>query len=210
MNKKVIIIGAGGHAKVIADICLLNGDSIVGFLDDVKPDGLFLNFQKLGKVEQYVNYADCEFVVAIGDSFVRERYVNQLKGVTWYTAVHPKAVISAIDTFIGEGTVVMANAVINPGAKVGKHCIINTSSVIEHDNIIGDYVHISVGAKLAGKVEVCNNTWIGVGATVKDTIKIEGKCFIGAGAVVVKNITESGTYVGVPAKLLKKESVDNE
>ena len=91
----------------------------------------------------------------------------------------------------------MPNAVINAGAKIGEHCIINTGAIVEHDNILENYVHISVGAKLAGTVHVGRATWIGIGASVSNNLSI---C---AGAVVVKDITESGTYIGVPARRMK-------
>ena len=94
----------------------------------------------------------------------------------------------------------MANACINSSAKIGKHCIINTGAIIEHDNIIEDYVHISPQVALGGTIKVGENTHVGIGATVKNNIEICSNCIIGAGAVVVKDIIEKGTYVGVPAK----------
>ena len=105
-----------------------------------------------------------------------------------------------MDVEIGQGTVVMANAVINAGARIGAHCIINTSAVVEHDNRIADFVHISVGAKLAGTVSVGKRSWVGIAACVSNNIHICDDCMIGAGAVVIKDIEESGTYVGVPVK----------
>ena len=97
----------------------------------------------------------------------------------------------------------MANASINTSAKIGKHCIINTGAIIEHDNVIEDFAHISPGASLAGTVVIGTCTHIGVGATIKNNIEIANDVVVGAGAVVVKNIGESGVYIGVPAK--KKE-----
>ena len=97
----------------------------------------------------------------------------------------------------------MANTVINPCASIGRHCIVNTASVIEHDDVIADYVHISVGAKLGGTVSVGEQTWVGIGAVVNNNISVYNRCIIGAGAVVVKDIKESGTYVGVPARKIK-------
>ena len=97
----------------------------------------------------------------------------------------------------------MAGAVINPGAQIGIGCIINTSSSVDHDCVVEDYVHISVGAHLSGTVRVGKGTWIGAGAIVSNNINICGGCMIGAGAVVIKDIAEPGTYVGVPAKKLR-------
>lgn len=199
MKERVVIIGASGHGKVIADIILKSGDLVVGFLDD-NPDleDAFIGFPVLGQVHDFVNYIDCKFVIAIGNADIRERIANELD-LEWYTAVHPTAVISNIEVVIGEGTVVMANTVINSNAKVGKHCIINTGAIVEHDNVIEDYAHISVGAKLAGNVTIGRKAWIGIGSQV-----IQGKCvgaetMIGAGATVIVDIKEKGTYVGVPA-----------
>lgn len=200
---EVIIIGAGGHGKVIADIVLSAGNTLLGFLDDGKVGQSHVGFPVLGKQEDYVNYPNAEFLIAVGNAAARQRIAKEMAGVRWHTAIHPTAVISKLDVIIGEGTVVMANAVINPGASIGRHCIVNTAAVVEHDNIIEDYVHISVGAKLAGVVTVGKSTWIGVGAVVKNATAICENCMIGAGAVVVKDIVEPGTYVGVPARRLQ-------
>ena len=199
--QQVIIIGASGHGKVVADTILQSGDQVRGFLDDNPELGeSFIGFPVLGTVDQFVDYPDAKFVVAIGNVKIREKIVEKLAGVSWYTAIHPRAAISSLDTSIGEGTVVMADAVINAGAKIGKHCIINTGAVVEHDNRIEDFAHISVGAKLAGTVHVGKGTWIGIGATVKNNVEICEECMIGAGAVVVSDVYKSGTYIGIPAK----------
>lgn len=95
----------------------------------------------------------------------------------------------------------MANAMINADARVGRHCIVNTSAVVEHDNVLEDFVHISVGAKLGGSVKVGKRTWIGIGATVSNNIEICKDVMIGVGSVVVKNILIKGAYKGVPAKI---------
>ena len=100
-------------------------------------------------------------------------------------------------------TVIMAGAVVNPGASVGKGCIVNTCSSVDHDCRVGDYVHIAVGAHLCGTVAVGEGTWIGAGSTVSNNVSVCGECMIGAGAVVVRDITEAGTYLGVPAKKKK-------
>lgn len=155
MDKNVIIVGAGGHGKVIADTVLLSGNRIVGFLDDDPSIGKsFTGFPVLGRVNDFENYLDCRFVIAIGNADVREKIANRLQGVRWYTAIHPSAVISKLDVRIGEGTVIMANTAVNAGTVIGKHCILNT----EQDNQIDDFVHISVGARLAGTVHVGKKT----------------------------------------------------
>lgn len=206
MSKSVIVIGASGHGKVVADIIRCAGDEVAGFLDDNKKSrNNFIGYPVLGSVTEYEKFLESYFVVAIGNAEIRQKIVGRLQGVKWYTAIHPSAVISQIDVEIGEGTVVMANTVINSGTFIGKHCIINSGAVVEHDNIIEDFVHISVGARLAGTVHVGKRTWIGIGAVVSNNLNICEDCFIGAGGVVVKDIEDSGTYVGIPAKRLKKD-----
>lgn len=195
----VIIIGAGGHGKVVADIVQRSGDRVIGFLDD-NPDAgsILIGSPMLGSVDDYKKYS-AEFVIAIGNADIRRRISQKLSDVSWYTAIHPTAVISDIDVEIGTGTVVMANAVINPGTKIGKHCIINSGAIVEHDNRIDDFVHVSVGAKLGGTVKIGKGTWIGIGVSVSNNVNICDNCMIGAGSVVIKDIREAGTYVGVPA-----------
>lgn len=200
--KNVIIIGAGGHARVIADIVRCRGDRLVGFLDDHAKNAVG-EIAVLGKTEDFASYPDACFIIGIGNAAVRRAAAEKMEGVQWYTAIHPAAVVSEMNVSIGPGTAVMAGAVINSGAVIGDHCIINTASVVEHDNRIGDFSHISVGTKLAGAVEIGPDTWVGIGAAVSNNISICGGCMIGAGAVVVRSIQEPGTYVGVPARRIK-------
>ncbi|OQC00508.1 MAG: putative acetyltransferase EpsM [Firmicutes bacterium ADurb.Bin099] len=191
--RRVVILGASGHARVIADTIKACGDTVEAFLDDnTSIEGV------AGSISEYEKYLDAEFIIGIGNADTRKN-LSTLP-VKWYTAIHPSAVVSPKVT-IGEGTVVMPNAVINSGAIIGKHTIINTAAVVEHDNVIGDYVHISVGAKIGGTVHVGESTWIGIGAIVNNNISICGGCIIGAGAVVVKDIRMKGTYIGIPAKI---------
>ena len=200
MNEPVILVGASGHGKVVADIVLAAGDRVLGFLDDGAAESSFCGFPILGKTVDYKAFPDARFVISIGSAKARKRIADAMQDVRWYTAIHPSAVISPLDTVIAPGTVVMANAVVNPGAHIGRHCIVNTAAVVEHDNQLADFVHVSVGAKLAGTVHVGAGSWIGIGAAVKNNISICGDCMVGAGAVVVADITEPGTYVGVPAR----------
>lgn len=101
---------------------------------------------------------------------------------------------------MGAGTVVMAGAIINCCSRIGEGCIVNTGATIDHDNVIEDYVHISPGVHTAGTVEIGKGTWIGIGGVVSNNVNITSGCMIGAGAVVVEDITEAGTYVGVPSR----------
>lgn len=195
--KSIIILGASGHGKVVADIARLNGYERIDFLDDDESLTDCGGYPVVGRTDKAV---EGDMFVAIGNSEIRERISE---GRRLVTLIHPSAVI-ADGVEIGEGTVVMAGVVINPGAVIGKGCIINTSSSIDHDCIVGDYVHISVGTHLCGTVQVGKGSWIGAGATVSNNVNICGKCTIGAGTVVIKDIEEEGTYIGVPAKKMSK------
>lgn len=204
MGEQVIIIGAGGHGKVIADIVRSCGDTVQGFLDDSpnSPESV-CGIPVLGRTEDYRRYPDARFVIAIGNGAVRRQVAQRLTGVKWYTAVHPGATVSSMGTKIGEGTVIMAGAVVNPCTTVGRHCIINTRAGVDHDNRIGDYTHISVGATLAGTVTVGDTVWVGAGAVISNNLSVCSDCMIGAGAVVIRPVEEPGTYVGVPARKIK-------
>lgn len=201
MSEGVIILGAGGHAKVIADIILTRGEKLIGFLDDNASNDI-LGYPVLGRICDINKYADNHtFVIGIGNNHVRKS-ISEKYSVNWYTAIHPDAIV-ARNVEICDGSVVMARTVINPSTRIGRHCIINTAVVVEHDNIIDDYVHISPNATLCGTVHIGELTHIGAGATVKNNVSICGNCIIGAGAVAVKDILEKGVYVGMPAGLLK-------
>lgn len=192
-SKNVVIIGRGGHAHVIADIIVANGDKVIALLD-----------YNIGKndLSAYLIHKNYEFIIGIGDCDVRRQIAMQLD-VNYYTAVHPSAIISP-SAIIGAGTVVMPNTVINAQAKIGRHCIINTGAIVEHNNILADFVHVSVGVKLGGTVNIGQNSMIGIGATVSNNVRICENCIIGAGAVVVKEIENGGVYAGIPAKLINK------
>lgn len=195
---KLLIIGASGHGKVVADIAEKNGYDEIEFFDDDE------SLKNCGKwpVAGTVNKAlekDDDVFIAIGNAEIREKLMECFCGRRFPVLFHPAAVV-ADDVIIGEGSVVMAGAVINPGARIGKGVIVNTSSSIDHDCIIGDFVHISVGAHLSGTVNVGKGTWIAVGASVVNNVEVCPGAVIGAGAVVIRSVEEPGTYVGVPAR----------
>lgn len=201
MNNRLVIIGAGGHGKVIADIALKLGYTNIAFADD-NATGNCMGFPIICNstgLEQ-LDDGKIDFVIAVGNNEIRKK-IAEYHGVNWATLIHPSAQIG-VNVKIGVGTVVMAGAgaVINVCASIGQHCIINSGAVVEHDNILADYVHISPNAALGGTVHVGECTHIGIGATVKNNINICENCKIGAGAVVVKDITKSGVYTGIPAK----------
>jgi sugar O-acyltransferase (sialic acid O-acetyltransferase NeuD family) len=202
MNR-LIVIGASGHGKVVADIAVLNGYEDIVFLDDDESLKECAGFPVIGKSTEAPGG---EIFVAVGNPQTRKRLMELYKDRTQPVLIHPNAVV-AKDVKIGSGTVVMAGAVINPGARIRRGIIVNTSSSIDHDCSVGDYSHVSVGAHLCGTVKVEDSVWIGAGATVINNVNICGGCTIGAGAVVIKDIKEPGTYVGVPAKMISKPNL---
>lgn len=208
MNKCLVIIGASGHGKVIADIGEKNGYTEILFLDDNKAVKTCGKYSVVGSSNDVIRYSGSDFIVGIGNAKIRKRLQEELivKGLHIVTLIHPRSVV-ATDVSLGVGTVIMAGAIINPGSTIGDGCIINTGATVDHDNVIEDYVHVSVGSHLAGTVSIGTNTWIGAGAIVSNNVSICENCMIGAGAVVVNDITESDTYIGIPAR---KKSMDNE
>ncbi|GAB2318569.1 acetyltransferase [Alkalibacterium sp. s-m-22] len=203
MKDKLIIIGASGHGKVVADIAIkMNKWESIAFLDDDESIKTSMGLEVIGKTADAFTYKDeADFFVAIGKNTVREKVQEKLfeQGLNVVSLIHPSAVIGT-DVKVGLGTVVMAGGVINSSTRIGKGCIINTSSSLDHDNVIEDYVHISPGVNLAGTVRVGKGSWIGIGSVVSNNVNICSGCKVGAGAVVVKDITEPGTYVGVPVR----------
>lgn len=203
MKEKLLIIGASGHGKVVADIARkMNKWKSIAFLDDNEKIKSSMGLEVIGTSDRIFEHIDeYEIFVGIGDNNARQRIYESLEtaGAHIPVLVHPSAVIGD-QVEIGKGTVVMAGAVINCCTNIGKGCIINTGSTIDHDNCIEDYVHISPGVHLAGSVKIGQGSWMGIGSVVSNNIKIASGCKAGAGSVVVKDITESGTYVGVPVR----------
>ena len=196
----LIIIGASGHGRVIADIARQVGYKKIQFLDDNDDLSYCGKYKVIGKVQDFEKHLDSEFIIGIGNSQIREKLQDMITKANgkFATLIHPKAVI-AEDVSIGQGSVVMAGAVINTGTIIGDGVIINTCSSVDHDCKVMKYSHIAVGAHLSGTVFVGEKTWVGAGATVINNISIISNCVIGAGATVVSDIHEEGTYIGLPA-----------
>ncbi len=204
--KTLFIVGASGHGKVVLDLAQKIGIySDICFLDD--------NQALIEKHKLVIGTSDFPFefnrkadvIVATGDSNVRKKIQEKYEKskVNLVTLIHPEAVLPDELLQIGKGSVIMAGAVIQTGTEIGKGVIVNTSASIDHECKIGNFSHISVGSHLAGNVEIGENTWIGIGAIVNNNVHICENVIVGAGTVVVKDIVESGTYVGVPAKRIK-------
>ncbi len=203
MKDKLLIIGASGHGKVIADLALkMNRWQSVSFLDDNESIKSSMGIDVIGTSNDILSFIDdFDIIVGIGNNTTRKEIQNILEtmGASIPTFIHPNAIIGA-QVEIGIGTVVMAGAIINCCTKIGKGCIINTGSTIDHDNCIGNFVHISPGVHLAGTVKIGKESWMGIGSVVSNNVNITSGCKVGAGAVVVKDITETGIYVGTPAR----------
>ena len=204
---KILIIGAGGHARVIGDIIRLQGHSVVGYLDD-EPSLIGQQIHGasvLGRIDTYQSYTYDKMVLGIGSNQIRfALQTGRLKDILddqWHKAIHPTAIIGDF-TLIGVGTVIMAGVVINPGTEIHQHTIINTGAIVDHDCIISDYAHIAPGVNLAGGVKVGIGALVGVGASVIPYQSIGSWSIIGAGAVIIADLPSNVTTVGVPAKII--------
>ena len=199
----VVLIGAGGHSKVIQDIVNAHDDlTLHAILDQSIEQKEIVDGVIYAHTDMIESFADdYKFCIAIGNNKVRQKLIEEFNiPLEKYIAlIHPTAVISP-SAAIGRGTVVMPNAVINADAVIGNHCIVNSGAVIEHDNRLRDYVHVSPNATLAGTVTVGEGTHVGLGATVIPGKGIGGWSVVGAGAVVVDDVGVEVTVVGVPAK----------
>lgn len=203
-HKTLIIIGAGGHGRVVADCaksigCYTN----IMFLDDCFAERKNNHaWQVVGPIENWLKYLNsADFIVAVGNNTLRASLLQQLiaakANIT--TLIHPSAVVSKQAT-IADGVVVFANAVINIGTRIDEGCIINTGATIDHDCHIHDYCHISPGVNVAGGVEIGSYSWLGIGSTVIEYITIAQNTQTGAGAVVTKATKNNTLYVGIPAR----------
>lgn len=175
---------------------------VVSFLDDDTNLISSMDLDVIGITNDIFTYKDeYEIFVGIGNNDTRQRIHEMLEtvGASIPTLIHPNTIIGS-EVEIGTGTAIMAGVIINCCTKIGKGCIINTGSTVDHDNIIEDYVHISPGANLAGSVKVGHGSWLGIGSVISNNISITKSCKIGAGAVVVKDLIEQGIYTGVPAR----------
>jgi sugar O-acyltransferase (sialic acid O-acetyltransferase NeuD family) len=208
----VMVLGAGGHAKVLIEALLANSVEIAGIFDaDPKMVGVtLLGVPVLGGDELIKKFPLTEIRLvnglgSVGLPVKRRELFEQFKGMgySFATVVHPSAVVAS-DAELGEGAQIMAGVVIQPGSRIGSNVIVNTRASVDHDCIIGDHVHIAPGVTLSGGVVVGDSCHIGTAATVIQGICIESGSVIGAGALVVKDVPPSVTVVGVPAKVVKK------
>ena len=204
---KLLVAGCSGHARVIADIVRQAGEyCLIGFYDR-EPASDFCNLPVYAGADALAELRASGVgaaVVGIGDATIRRRVAAELRaaGFCLPPAIHPRACV-APDVAIGEGTVIMAGAVINPGAHLGELVIVNTCASVDHDGDIGDAAHIAPGSHLAGSVRVGREVWIGAGATVIDGLTIGERSLVGAGAVVVRDVPGDVVAYGVPARIIR-------
>lgn len=210
--EKIILIGAGGHAKTIVDtIERQNLFEIAGFIDlERKGEKVYRTYEIVGSDEEleafYIAGIHYAFVSIgyMGESTVRRKLYEKLKKTGFdLPVIIDKTAIVAEDVRLGEGTYIGRNAVLNAEAYIGKMCIINTAAVVEHESVVEDFSHIAVGAVLCGKTRVEQNVLIGANATLIQDIKIGKDSIIGAGSVVLQDIPPYCTAIGSPAKIIK-------
>lgn len=198
----IIILGAGGQAKVLADIASKMGYSILGFLDDDPNIQTVMGYPVLGVIDQCEQFGEeVFFAIGIGNAIIRQKIYREHPSLKYATLIHPSSQI-AMQAKIGEGTVVMAGTVIGPAVKIGRFCIVNSCAVVDHDSCMDDFSHAAPRSTVCGMVKIGKRVWLGAGSTISNNITICDDVLIGAGAVVVRDICELGTYVGVPAHCL--------
>jgi sugar O-acyltransferase (sialic acid O-acetyltransferase NeuD family) len=201
---RLLIAGAGGHGRVVADAALAGGGfSHVEFLDDAKSAMTREGWPVVGELADLSGQtaADTAFVAAFGDAKLRLEVLLRAieRGFHCPPVIHPAAVVSA-HSEIGLGSVIFAGAIVNVGARLGSGCIINTGATVDHDCRLLDGVHVGPGAHLAGGVRLGERSWFGIGAVARQGITVGNDVTVGAGAVVVADVPDGVTVVGNPAR----------
>jgi len=207
---KVLVVGAGGHGQVVADILIAGNMTtgkahFLGYLDD---DPALQNVNGrpvLGAVRRWRDIDHDAMVVAIGDNAIRKKHFDALaaSGVRLVTARHPATTVAS-DVRIDDGAMLCAGVIVNTQARIGANTIINTAATVDHHCRIGDHVHLAPGVRLGGGVEVGEGAFIGIGAVVLPGMKIGSWATVGAGAVVTNDVDARTTVVGIPARVLVK------
>jgi sugar O-acyltransferase (sialic acid O-acetyltransferase NeuD family) len=203
--KRLALLGASGHGKVVADAALLAGWDEVIFFDDAWPDRahngpwpiMGTTRDLLSQLERFNGV-----VIAIGNCDTRWAKHRELEaaGARMATVVHPAAVVSKYAR-LGPGTVVMAAAVVNVSADLGAACIVNTGATVDHDCVLGPAVHVCPGVHVSGDVKIGACTWVGVGAAIKQGVALGERVMVGAGAVVIRSVADGATVFGNPARV---------
>lgn len=204
--KRLAILGASGHGKVVADTAECCGWQTIEFFDDAWPErqhnGPWTVVGDTVALRERLEAFD-GVVVAIGNNVIRYNKLLELEaaGACLCSLVHPAATVSRY-AVLEKGTVVFAQAVINADVRIGLGSILNTGCSVDHDCVLGTAVHISPGARLAGGVSVGDFSWVGIGASVRQVVRIGARVVVGAGAAVTTDVADALTVVGVPARAL--------
>ena len=205
----MILYGASGHCKVVIESLKSNGLTPEIIFDDFKIEKNFCGIPLKKPERKFVS--DKKIIITIGDNPSRKLVHNKLvmyDKFEYYTLSHPSAVISP-SSEIMPGTVLMPGAVVNAECKIGLHCILNTNSSVDHESILGDFVHVSPNAVLCGLVTVGEGTHIGAGAVLLPGINVGRWCKIGAGTVVIRDVPDFCTVVGNPGRIIKQSTPIN-
>ncbi|QFP75895.1 acetyltransferase [Deinococcus sp. AJ005] len=196
----ILVVGAGGHAKVVIATLHAAGMDVVGVLDDRAESWgrSVLGYPVLGGLERLESTLG-RAVLAIGSNAARHNIVARFPNVVWVSVVHPAATVHG-SVQIGLGTVIFAGAVIQPDTMLGSHVIVNTGATVDHDCVLMDYVHVAPGAHLAGAVHLEEGVFLGVGCAVVPSVTVGHWTTVGAGGVVVRNLPANTVAVGIPAR----------
>ncbi|THF87138.1 acetyltransferase [Deinococcus sp. KSM4-11] len=196
-----LIVGAGGHAKVVLATLQAAGLEVRGILDDrsVLWGQQVLGVDVLGGVN-LLSRPGVRAVIAIGSNAVRRDIAARYPGVTWMSVCHPTAVVDA-SVHLGAGSVVFASAVVQPDVSVGCHVIVNTGATVDHDSVLGDYVHVAPGTHLAGNVHLEDGVFMGIGSVAVPGVRIGAWSTVGAGGVVVHSLPAGIVAMGLPARI---------
>jgi UDP-perosamine 4-acetyltransferase len=212
LSLPVIVIGGGGHAKVLADMLKLQGRELLGYTDASARLASALGLRYLGTDDELRSYPPpgVQLVNGVGSirsASNRRRIFESLKtkGYLFAGVVHPSAVIAS-GVQLEEGVQVMAGALIQPGCRIGANSIVNTGAIVDHDCQIGAHVHVAPGAVLSGNVCVGEETHIGSGAAIIQGMAVGARSLVGAGAVVVRDVPSDVTVHGVPARIIERIS----
>ena len=210
----LLIFGAGGHGKVVADTArTIGGWDEITFADDAYPqvtavDGYPVIADFSGARSMGTDHGDV--IVAVGDNRKRLDLTMQLRqsGFNPVTLIHPSAVVAG-SAHIEMGTVIFAQAVVQAAARIGSAVIVNTAATVDHDCVVGDGAHLSPGVHLGGEVEIGDYSWLGVGAVVINRTAVGSGVTVGAGSCVIGNLPDGVTVVGVPARPIRQDQPDD-
>jgi sugar O-acyltransferase (sialic acid O-acetyltransferase NeuD family) len=205
-SNEVYIIGAGGHAKVVVRTLQDLGFAVAAIFDDAphRWHQLLFGVPILGPVDRIEKYPPRPALIAVGDNVARQQIAERY-ALHWLTAVHPQALVDS-SVRLGAGTIVLHRAVIQPDTNIGNHVIINTAASVDHDCLLGNFVHLAPGGHLAGGVSLKEGVLFGIGAVAIPGVTIGAYSTVGAGAAVVSDVPAKTVAMGVPAKFRQPDA----